>query len=50
MRGSSVDDQHDRRVVGSPYHLGEAHQEVQDPVTALEYIWYHIKHLIFSSK
>ena len=32
LRGPSVEDQLGRRVVASPYHLGVARQEVQDPV------------------
>jgi hypothetical protein len=32
LMGPSVKDQHGRRVVAYSYHLGEALQEVQDPV------------------
>jgi hypothetical protein len=32
LMGLSVEDQHGRRVVAYPYHLGVARQEVQDPV------------------
>jgi hypothetical protein len=32
LSGPSGEDQHDRRVVAYPYHLGAALQEVQDPV------------------
>ena len=32
LRGPSVEDQCGRCVVAYPYHLGAAHQEVQDPV------------------
>ena len=32
LRGPSVKDQCGRCVVAYPYHLGAAHQEVQDPV------------------
>jgi hypothetical protein len=32
LRGSCVEDQRGGCVVTYPYHLGAAHQEVQDPV------------------
>ena len=32
LRGPCVEDQRGRCVVTYPYHLGAAHQEVQDPV------------------
>ena len=32
LRGPSLKDQHGRRGVAYSYHLGVAHQEVQDPV------------------
>jgi hypothetical protein len=33
LMGPNVEDQHGRCVYAYPYHLGAAHQEVQDTVT-----------------